>query len=197
MKISSTPLTVKEWKNQKAIYESTGSPEFDLGFATFYLNRTNRSGVLNGGPIGGLDQKGKWKINARFNKKSLIDRIKALSSFANRISIFNKDGIELVKTYLGKKNTFIYLDPPYYEKGASLYLNHYKEYDHKKLADCLNANRDAFWLLTYDNTKPIKELYKKRNMMKFTLNYNVHTARIGKEILIVSDLVKHSKIYVK
>ncbi|MFA5047872.1 MAG: DNA adenine methylase [Patescibacteria group bacterium] len=186
-KINSTPVTIKQWQRQKAIYVNPKSKQFDLGFATFFLNRTNVSGILNGGPIGGIEQKGKWKIDARFNKEKLANRINQLSLYKNRISVFNEDGVKLIHNYLNKKNTFIYLDPPYYEKGAALYLNHYKKDNHETLAKQLNQNANAFWLLTYDDKKEIKSLYKDRKIVKFLLNYNAYKAYKGKEILILSD----------
>ncbi|MDD5040207.1 MAG: DNA adenine methylase [Patescibacteria group bacterium] len=186
-KIYSTPITIEEWRKQKAIYSDIKSSEFNLGFATFYLNRTNMSGILNGGLIGGIKQKGKYKINARFNKDSLAEKIQQLSLYKNRISIFNKDGVKLIHKYLNKENTFIYLDPPYYEKGAALYLNHFKKADHETLAEQLNRNADAFWLLTYDNKKEIKSLYEDRKIVNFSLNYNAYELRRGREIMILSD----------
>lgn len=186
-KMNSTPVTVKEWRKQKLIYGNPKSKQFELGFATFFLNRTNVSGILEGGPIGGLGQEGKWKIDARFNKEGLANRIRQIARYRNRISVFNKDGVELINNYLGEKNAFIYLDPPYYEKGAALYLNHYKKENHENLANRLNSNPDAFWLLTYDNKKEIKSLYPDRQMIDFTLDYNAYEVRKGKEVMIVSD----------
>lgn len=188
-KIYSTPITIREWKKQKAIYNNPQTNQFDLGFATFFLNRTNISGILNGGPIGGVSQDGGYKINARFNKKKLAERIHQLSLYKDRIVVSNENGVELIKKYLNKKNTFIYLDPPYYEKGASLYFNHYKKEDHEILAKCLNENKDAFWLLTYDDRKEIKSLYPKRKIIEFSLNYNAYESRKGKEVLIFSDKI--------
>lgn len=189
-RIQSTPITVKEWRHQKSVYMDPCSGCFDLGFATFFLNRTNQSGILNGGPIGGLDQRGKWKIDARFNKQGLSERIRQLGLYENRISVFNRDGAELIKAYLNKKDAFIYLDPPYYEKGASLYLNHYEQSDHEALAKQLNKNASAFWLLTYDNRKQIRSLYPKRRIANFSLNYNAYESRKGHEIIILSDKVQ-------
>ena len=186
-KIYSTPITIKEWKMQKLIYIDSRANYFDRGFATFFLNRTNVSGILDGGPIGGVEQKGKWKIDARFNKEGLAERIRQLSLYKNRISVFNKDGVELINDYLNKKNAFIYLDPPYYEKGATLYLNHYKKDDHELLAKRLNQNPEAFWLLTYDNKKEIKSLYPERKIVNFSLNYNAYESRKGREVMILSD----------
>ena len=186
-KIHSTPITIEERQRQKAIYNNPRSNQFNLGFATFFLNRTNMSGILDGGAIGGEKQKGEYKIDARFNKEKLAEKIRKLSLYKNRISVFNKDGVKLIHDYLNKKNTFIYLDPPYYEKGAALYLNHYKKGDHEMLAEQLNQNADAFWLLTYDDRKEIKSLYEERKIVKFSLNYNAYKVRKGKEILIMSD----------
>lgn len=186
-KICSTPVTIREWRRQKAIYNNYRSGRFDLGFATFFLNRTNVSGILEGGPIGGHKQKGKWKIDARFNKESLAERIRQLSFYKNRISVFNKDGLELISDYLNKNNAFIYLDPPYFEKGATLYLNHYKKDDHEALARRLNQNPNAFWLLTYDDKKEIKSLYLERKIVKFSLNYNARQSHKGREVLVFSD----------
>ncbi|MCB4792170.1 MAG: DNA adenine methylase [Elusimicrobia bacterium] len=187
IKLFSIPITIREWKKQKLIYKNPRSGQFELGFATFYLNRTNISGILDGGPIGGMHQNGKWKINARFNKEALAEKIHQLSLYKNRISVCNKDGIELIKEYLDKKNTFIYLDPPYFEKGAMLYLNHYKAEDHQALAEILNKNPKAIWLLTYDNKKEIKSLYSERKIVNYCLNYNAYESRMGKEIMILSD----------
>lgn len=186
-KLFSTPITIKNWRKQKLIYNNPQSSCFDLGFATFFLNRTNISGIVNGGPIGGIQQEGKWKIDARFNKEKLAERICQLPLYKNRISVSNRDGVDLMNDYLNKKNVFIYLDPPYYDKGAMLYLNHYKKEDHEVLATLLNCNPDAFWLLTYDNKKEIKSLYPERKIVNFSLNYNAYESHKGKEILISSD----------
>jgi DNA adenine methylase len=189
-KIKTTPITIKEWEKQKNIYKDNKSNQFDRGFATFFLNRTNRSGILDGGPIGGLNQKGNWKIDARFNKEGLIERIELLAKHKNKIRVTNKDGLELIKDYLKHKNTFIYLDPPYYDKGSTLYMNHYQEDDHIALSKELNSNRDSFWLLTYDNKIEIKSLYPDRRVAEFSLNYNAYESRIGEEIMILSDVIK-------
>jgi len=188
-KIYSVKVSIEEWKKQKLIYNNPRASLFERGFATFFLNRTNISGILNAGPIGGIGQKGKWKIDARFNKNKLGERIHQLSKYKNRISVYNKDGLELINKFLNRKNTFTYLDPPYYEKGSTLYLNHYNKNDHKMLADKLNQNANAFWLLTYDNKEEIKSLYPNRKIVNFSLHYNAYKSRIGKEVMIVSDTI--------
>jgi DNA adenine methylase len=185
--IARTPVTVKEWRKQKAIYENKRAKRFERGFATFFLNRTNRSGILNGGPIGGLDQTGKWKIDARYNKKALIQRIRDIAEYKSRITVTNEDGVDLVSRYLRKKNVFVYLDPPYYDKAADLYLNIFEEKDHARLAKKLNAHPDAIWLLTYDNKPEIRKLYTARTVVDFSLSYNAYELRRGQELMILSD----------
>ena len=187
-KVRSTPVTVAEWRKQKAIYSNRSRNNyFDTGFATFFLNRTNVSGILGGGPIGGLDQSGPWKIDARFNKETLSNRIQQIAAYKTRITVSKKDGIAQTNHYLTKRNGLIYLDPPYYDKGATLYLNHYKRLDHEALARRLNRNPEGLWLLTYDNNKEIKFLYRHRKVVNFSLNYNAYKSRKGREVLILSD----------
>lgn len=188
-RIQLTPVTVKEWRRQKAIYRDPKANRFDLGFATFFLNRTNVSGILDGGPIGGLEQRGKWLIDARYNKVGLSERVKQLGLYKDRITVSNLDGVDLISDYLLRDNIFIYLDPPYFEKGASLYLNHYQKSDHESLAQQLNGNSEAFWLLTYDNRSQIRSLYPERRINNFSLNYNAYESRKGHEILVLSDRV--------
>lgn len=192
-KIFNVPVNVNEWRKQKAININDVSSCFDLGFSTFYLNRTNISGVLDARPIGGLNQKGKWKIDARFNKVTLAERVRQLSEYKNRITVLNEDGLKLIDDYLNRKNVFMYLDPPYFDKGATLYLNHYQVDDHEALAKKLNENPESFWVLTYDDKPEIKSLYLKRRTVDFSLAYNVREARKGKEIMIMSDILSIKK----
>ncbi|MDI9641313.1 DNA adenine methylase [Kamptonema cortianum] len=186
--VATIPLSVNEWRRQRQIYlNGSEHSTRELGFALFYLNRTNRSGIVEGWPIGGLDQCGKWKIDARFNREALSARIRAIGLYRNRIEVMNSDGIALAKEYLIKNEGLVYLDPPYFAKGKSLYLNHYKSEDHKSLAKLLNRHRNSAWVLTYDNVEPIRKLYPKRRILDFSLNYSVHSAKTGSEILIPSD----------
>lgn len=189
-KILATPVTIAEWKKQKQIYSDKSVNLFERGFATFFLNRTNRSGVMNAGPIGGKKQAGSYKINARYNKKDLAARVRKIGEYKNRIKVLNEDGIQLTKRYLGQENTFIYLDPPYFKKGAMLYLNHYNETEHKELADLLNKNADHHWVLTYDEVAKIRNLYLDRIRKRLALKYRVHDSlktREARELMVFSD----------
>lgn len=185
--IYSTPVTVDEWYNQKSIYENRKSGQLQLGFATFFLNRTNVSGIIGARPIGGLGQKGIWKIDARFGKARLVDMIIELSLYKNQITISNEHGLKLIQKHLKKKRSLIYLDPPYYEKGASLYLNHYLHSDHLNLSRKLNKNPNSNWVLTYDNHRVIRSMYEDRFIQKFSLFHNAYKVQKGHEFLILSD----------
>lgn len=186
-RILATPVNVSEWRKQRKTYENENAGFFDRGFATFYLNRTNRSGVMNAWPIGGVDQLGNYKIDARFNRQDLAARVLKIGEYRDRITVLNEDGISLTRRYLRKENTFIYLDPPYFKKGAMLYLNHYVEDDHEHLADLLNANASKDWVLTYDQRKVIRNLYPERDRKQLNLKYRVRDSKRAHELMIFSD----------
>lgn len=186
-KILTTPLDVDEWRRQKQIYSSGGADVDAWGFATFFLNRTNRSGVLNGGPIGGLDQTGNYKIDARFMREKLAERVRILKLHASNITVSCRDGAEVIAEYAGQPGTFIYADPPYFEKAGSLYMNSFRAEDHEDLARTLNAVADATWLLTYDNVAAMHRLYPERRRRLFELFYSANGAARASEIAVLSD----------
>lgn len=188
--IETVKLNVREWKRQRQIYMARDlSDSASLGFATFYLNRTNHSGVLNGGPIGGLDQSGKYKIDARFNRDALVERIRILALYASQISVSSLDGVDVIRSYGKAKNTFIYADPPYFEKAGSLYLNAFSPGDHERLAKTLNGLAQGSWLLTYDNVPQVPDLYSERRRRTFGLHYSAHRVTKATEIAVLSDAV--------
>ncbi len=188
-KLASISVNVDEWEHQRKIYHDPGASMLDKGFATFFLNRTNVSGIMDGGPIGRLDQSGKWKIDARFNKETLFARLKMVGDHAGSITVKNENGVDVIKSYLGEKNTLIYLDPPYFEKGSTLYLNSFTLTDHQDLAELLNKHSDQCWLLTYDNKRKIRKLYANRRIANFTIAYRAHFPRNGREILVMADSI--------
>ena len=188
--IRAVELDVVEWRRQREIYSAADEADSAaLGFATFYLNRTNRSGVLNGGPIGGLDQTGNYKIDARFNRVALAERIRILSLYAESITATCRDGIDVITEYAAQADTFIYADPPYFEKAGSLYMNAFKAEDHENLARVLNNVPNAPWLLTYDNVSRVGELYKERRRRQFELSYSAHRVIRATEIAVLSDFL--------
>ncbi|MER7251699.1 DNA adenine methylase [Kribbella sp. NPDC000426] len=191
-RFDSVPLTVAEWKRQREIFRRRDEPgldKLDLGFATFYLNRTNRSGVLRGGIIGGLEQEGVYKLDARFNKDTLRHRITAVGKHRSKISVTHQDGAVRLRHWLAKENVFAYVDPPYYEKGSALYLNSFNDDQHRDLASWLNALADANWVLTYDRANFIKALYSDRTSLDFNLHYSAHRREVASEFMVVSNAV--------
>ena len=185
-KIRRTEVNIEEWKKQKAIYNLTKN-ERELAFATLFLNRTNRSGIMNGGPIGGMKQSGKWKINARFTKKTIIERLEKIKDFHNKIEVSNCDGIELLKKLENRKDKnqlFIFLDPPYFQKGQSLYLNHYTNKEHENLSEFLEKSSFKKWIMTYDDVPYIKNLYATMHTKGFAIQHNAYESKIGREVMI-------------
>ena len=190
-KIKKVSIDIDEWRKQKEVYNNSSSTPRELAFATLFLNRTNRSGIIEGGPIGGMDQSGFWNVKARFTKNTIIERLEKIKEFKNKIKVRNLDGITLLKQLeknKKKNNYFIFLDPPYYQKGKSLYLNHYIDKDHKKLLKLLEKS-SLKWVMTYDDVSYIQNLYDKFRKSKFVINHSAFEARQGKEVLIFSNNV--------
>jgi DNA adenine methylase len=192
------PLNVAEWRRQKAAFTLGPSAGiFKYGFSAFYLNRTSRSGILKrSGPIGGYDQTGTYKINARFNRKDLAIRIFELSKYKKHIHVSNLDAIEFLKETLPYRNSlarrkvFVYLDPPYYLQASRLYMNHYKHKDHAVLAKYLSNQRVLPWLLSYDDAEPIKALYPECDIHSIPLNHSTQGTSRKNELLIVPRHIK-------
>lgn len=189
-RIENAPLTVEYWDTQKVIQKNKSSASLiDLGFSTFYLNRTNRSGILSGGIIGGRNQEGKYKIGCRFNKEELICRIQSIAKISDRIHLSNQNTINLIGEYADSdlSNTLIYLDPPYYDKGSSLYLNHFEWIDHVQLARELLEINGAKWIVSYDDNDTIEGLYSRYRSSTYTLPHTAHTVKRGGEFICFSD----------
>ena len=185
--INNVELTVDEWERQREVYLTSARDEhLSLGFATFYLNRTNHSGVLNGGPIGGKDQTGNYKIDARFNREGLSERIRLIALHADRIAVTNEDGLDVISRYADRSDAFIYADPPYFEKAGSLYLHAFEEADHEALAKCLKGVRRSNWILTYDNVPQVAALYSELRRRLFALNYSAHRVMKATEVMVFS-----------
>lgn len=187
-KIEKTPITVEEWRIQKSIYNNIEQhSDLDIGFSAFFLNRCNRSGVLKGGIIGGYEQNGKWKIDARFNKQDLIKRIERIALHKDKIQLYNEDTADLLEKHKETfKNCILYLDPPYYEKGYQLYKNHYKPSDHEKISK-LVKELNCYWVVSYDNVDPIIALYDNIPKREFNISYSAGKNRSGKEIMFFSS----------
>ena len=134
--INDTPVTLGERDRQKAVYMDDDADEVSDGFATLFLNRVNFSGIIKGGPLGGLSQSGIYKIDCRFNKVDIANKIQQIALFNNRIELYNYDASKLITEHLNGRihTSFFNIDPPYVEKGPELYTNYFKEEDHRSLA---------------------------------------------------------------
>lgn len=186
--VNTVALTVDEWEKQRDLYLTSSRDDYlALGFATFYLNRTNRSGILNGGPIGGKDQKGNYKIDARFNRETLAERIRLIALHAGRIEVTNEDGLGVIDRHAPNPKSLIYADPPYFEKAGSLYMNAFNMDGHEVLASHLNQSGAANWVLTYDDVSHVHRLYPDRRRMLFSLNYSAHRVTKAQELMVFSD----------
>ncbi|QEE08641.1 DNA adenine methylase [Bartonella kosoyi] len=191
-KINTTAVSLEEWYKQKEI-SSEQADVLSLGFAALFLNRTNRSGIIkNSGPIGGKGQNGNYKINCRFNKKNIIERILRISTHKDRIHLTWLDAREFLLRYGTDKdeNIFFYMDPPYFKKGRGLYASFYQANDHQVLENTLSQHVNAPWLITYDNVEEIKSLYRKYPLVEFNIQYSLQEKRQATELMIFSPKIK-------
>lgn len=190
--IRRTPVNRKHWRLQRTIYQHADSTDLlSLGFATFFLNRTNVSGVLTGGMIGGKRQAGKYKLNARFDKTDLIKRITLIAQHKDRMSLFNHDAIDFLKLeeVRSLRRALINFDPPYVQKGAALYKNSFTETDHRRLAKAILACRKK-WMVTYDVCPLVTELFKAKRMGHISVYYSARNPRLANECIIFNDNVR-------
>jgi len=189
-RVRDTDLTVPIWKEQREVLSCTDEfDEIDIGFATFYLNRCNRSGIIaGGGLIGGLDQSGDWKMDARFPKKKLITRIEAIAENRKSITVSKLDAEKFIQTVMPNlpADSLTYFDPPYFKKASGLYFNAYKDADHQRIAKAIQASAGR-WVVSYDNTPQIRKHYMERRQFAFSLQYNAATAYKGREVFFFSD----------
>lgn len=188
--VASTPLTIEEWQKQREIYRSCDETDLlKLGFAFFFLNRTNRSGILNAGVIGGQRQNGHYKLDARFNRATLVDRLTAIGELADHITVSDLDGRTVIQRYADDEQAFMYIDPPYVQAGSQLYLNAFDGRDHKALASIVNAVDTAHWLMTYDTAPLIENLYGGQFQCRLELTYSARYPGRAEELLIASSSV--------
>lgn len=189
--VSKTDVTIEEWHKQKEILKQDDISPIERGFAAFFLNRTNRSGILKGGVIGGLQQLGNYKLDCRFNKEALIKRIQKIGSMNNKIHVYNQDTEKwlLEIDNLIPSNSLIYLDPPYYEKGQGLYRNFYNHQDHKSIKEKLVKVKTP-WVVSYDNNQNIRDIYQQYRQEEYILNYSASQKMKATEVIIYSDSIK-------
>src|SRR5690606_4151328 len=184
---------IEEWKYRREILRAPENYDlFEVGFSTFYLNRCNRSGVLNAGVIGGLNQDGNYKMDARFSRNDLIRRIEAIRLFKDNIFLSNLDAEDYINQYIPKlsNNCLVYLDPPYFNKAKDLYLNSYLPDDHIRISQTIQSNITKPWILSYDNVPQITSLYPERRSFTYNLQYSAAKTYKGQEIFVFCDNLK-------
>jgi len=186
--ILDTPVSMDSWNLQKDVQnrkEQAGLLE--LGFSTFFLNRTNRSGIIRGGVIGGKNQTGDWKMDVRYNKVDLVRRIEKIARYAGRIELHNEDVLDFIGGIRNEidEHTLIYFDPPYYNQGAALYANFYTHDNHAQLAQFIQQ-LDCKWMLTYDYTDKIIAFYRESERHLLSLSYTAQEKTRGSEMLATS-----------
>ena len=192
-KIASASLTIHEWERQREILRRPDEfDNLDLGFSVFYLNRCNRSGILGAGVIGGKNQTGTWKIDARFSRKELIRRVEAIALFQDKIRVYNMDAEEFIENEVPKFNrkSLVYCDPPYFHKAERLYLNIYKPADHLRIAKIIQKRLVRPWLVSYDFAEEITAAYSKRRNFRYDLQYSAGPVYKGSELFFFSDGLK-------
>jgi DNA adenine methylase len=190
--IYTTPVSIDEWYKQRQTYRERPDDYLKLGFATFFLNRTNRSGIIKAGVIGGLDQMGEYKLDCRFNKERLIEKIQKIAAHRDQIRLTNVDAIQFIEEHIPdiEDRALINIDPPYYVKGKGLYQNFLNHEDHYVLFESIKRISQP-WIVTYDNSPEICGIYAEYSPESFDLTYTAQTKRKGSEIIIHSpDLLK-------
>jgi DNA adenine methylase len=187
--VQTVPFTLEEWQMQREVYRCGTRDTFDLGRAFFYLNRTNRSGVLNAGVIGGKAQRGKYKIDARFNRDTLVDRLTAIGDLADAIEVTDLDGRSIIQRHGAHESTFMYIDPPYVQAGSQLYLNAFDGRDHQALARVIEGIPQADWLMTYDLAPMVERLYSCHFQATLDLNYSARYPGRAQELVVASPRV--------
>lgn len=195
--IERIPITINEWHAQKAIQQNKDNVDLlTLAISTLFLNRTNRSGIIKAGVIGGLNQNGNYKLDCRFNKNAIIKKITAIASQNHRIEVYNLDALEFITTVIKHtRKSLTFFDPPYYDKGPDLYTNFYTHEDHLELAAAIKSNMQyRYWILTYDIAKNIEQMYQGFEKEKYYLNYSIAKPTVGQEFIFISKKMAFGRI---
>ena len=185
-RLRNVDISVTEWKRQRAVQDAQGAEWPDLAFSTLFLNRTNRSGIIRGGIVGGKEQKGELRLDARFNRVELVARIERIADRAGDIRVTCMDACELLRAIKETtERTFLFLDPPYYRERTQLYRDDYDASDHGALAAMIRSVRLP-WVLTYNNCMEMRGLYRGMRIIAYDLNYAAALRYKGSEIMIFS-----------
>jgi DNA adenine methylase len=189
-RISRASLTLETWRSHREVVRHPEEHDVsDLGFSTFFLNRCNRSGILTAGVIGGVAQRGRWRIDARFPRNELIKRIEVIAAHRRHITVTNLDAELFMERRVNAlaPETLVYCDPPYFARAKGLYLNTYLPDDHTRLARVIQGKLRRPWLVSYDSHPTVISLYRKRRKFRYSLQYSAVRTYAGSEVFVFSD----------
>ncbi len=192
--VANEPVTMDAWHHWRAIMlGQEPATELGRGFASLFMNRTNRSGILKGGVIGGKGQTGTYKLGERFMRDELCTRLQRIGLHANAIHVYEEDAHALLQRchqFLPTRS-LVYLDPPYYVKGEGLYRNFYKHEDHARIARLLGGARFRRpWVVSYDNADEIRAMYAYAHSFTYGLHYTAQRRYNGSEVMFFSERLK-------
>lgn len=196
--IENVPVDLASWHRYRSVYLNPDDrDDLELGFATFFLNRCNRSGILTARPIGGLDQTGRWKIDARFNRRNLADRILELAKCSSQIVVTEKPALRFVSDVSRRqKPVLLYVDPPYLVQGEELYMRSHSWDDHERLAKSLLGLKRHPWILTYDTDDRVRNLYPTNRCLRYNISHTAQERRVGSEFMLFSSGLRVSDLSV-
>ena len=152
-----------------------------VGFNKLALHQITYSGLglKSGGPLGGVAQLSKYKVDCRWSPAYICKKINTVHKvFSNKEVIHEactSYDFEKIITDTSMK-ALLYLDPPYFVKGSQLYHESFTHQDHTRLCENLK-NTQHKWLLSYDACEEIKEMYSWATIEEVEVNYSITASK--------------------
>jgi DNA adenine methylase len=185
----------KKELTQNSLFPMQQNEIVEHGFKKLAIHQMSYSGLgtKSGGPLGGrrgLIQSVKYPINCRWSPTYICKKIDKIHTQLSRHTIKNQSCtcLDFENIISDNTNALIYLDPPYYIKGNSLYQCGLTVEDHQRLARLLKQSRHL-WVLSYDDCEEIKKLYdwahiQPINNVNYTITKSRQSPKIKSELLI-------------